>query len=148
MSSAFAELGALAPIILGRQQAGTLNAAFIEGEAQRAARVTLGDYTATITRAGTAPGQPSRIGVMFLPTGPDEFLILGSGDAQVTFSTDRQGLCVVGIESIDEQIFRAGKWISGRRLNGDESSQGQALKISSTDLAQGKLYKIRLHRYR
>jgi hypothetical protein len=85
---------------------------------------------------------------MFIQTGPNEFLVTGSGDAQITFSTDKPGPPIVGIESIDEEFFENGAWLPRRRLNGDENSQGQALKISATDLAQGKIYRVRLYRYR
>jgi len=41
-----------------------------------------------------------------------------------------------------------GEWVPRRRLNGDENSQGQALKLLATDLAQGRIYRVRLYRYR
>jgi len=85
---------------------------------------------------------------MFLEMSPDEFLVIGSGDAQVTFSTEKPGLSIVGIESIDEEVFENGSWKPRRRLNGDENSQGQALRLYASDLAQGKIYRVRLYRYR
>jgi hypothetical protein len=139
-------LSELAPMILEKQQTATVTAALIEGDAQRSARLRLGDYTATITRAGGATA--SRLAAMFLQTGPNEFIVVGSGDAQITFSTDQPGLPIVGIESIDEEFFESGVWVPGRRLNGDENSQGQALKLHATDLAQGRIYRVRLYRYR
>ena len=85
---------------------------------------------------------------MFIQTGTNEFLVVGSGDGQITFSTDKPGLPIVGIESIDEEFFEHGAWVPGRRLNGDENSQGQALKLHATDSAQGRIYRVRLYRYR
>ena len=145
ISSVYGELSRLAPMILEKQEAGGITAALMEGEAQRSARVSVGDYTANITRAGGAPG--ARVAAMFLQTGPNEFLVAGSGDAQITFSTDKPGPPIVGIESIDEEFFKDGAWLPGRRLNGDENSQGQALKLYASDLAQGKIYRVRLYRY-
>jgi hypothetical protein len=75
-------------------------------------------------------------------------MVVGSGDAQITFSADSPGPPIVGIESIDEEFFENGAWTRGRRLNGDESSQGQALRLRGTDLARGRIYKVRLYRYR
>lgn len=144
ITNAYAMLEKLAPLILEKQAAGDATAALIEGDSQRAARVPIGEYTATMTRAGAA----SRISAMFLQTGSNEFLVVGSGDAQITFSSDKPGLPIVGIESIDEQFYRDGKWITGRRMNGDESSQGQSLRLNGSDLAQGRMYKVRLYRYR
>ena len=85
---------------------------------------------------------------MFLQTGPSEFWVIGSGDAQITFSTDKPGLPIVGIESIDEEFFENGAWVARRRLNGDESSQGNGLRLYATDLAEGRIYRVRLYRYR
>ncbi len=144
IANVFTNLSRLAPMILEKQASGGITAALIEGEAQRSARLSIGDYTATMTRAGGA----ARLAVMFIQTGPNEFLVTGSGDAQITFSTDKPGPPIVGIESIDEEFFENGTWSPGRRLNGDEDSQGQALRLYATDLAQGKIYKLRLYRYR
>jgi hypothetical protein len=75
-------------------------------------------------------------------------MVIGSGNAQISFSADSPGLPTVGIESIDEEFFANGSWTAGRRLNGDESSQGQSLRLRATDLASGRIYKVRLYRYR
>ena len=144
----YAELSALAPSILEKQQTGGITAALLEGEAQRAARAHIGDYIANITRAGGAATAGSRVGAMFIQTGPNEFLVAGGGDAQITFSTDRPGPPIVGIESIDEEFFENGAWSPRRRLNGDESSQGSALRVNASDAAQGRIYRVRLYRYR
>lgn len=145
IKAVYAELSNLTPLLLQKQQTGGLAAALLEGEAQRSARVPLGDYTASMTRAGAAN---SRLSALFLQNGPNEFLVTGSGDAQVSFSTDKPGFPLVGIESIEEEFFENGSWVAGRRLNGDENSQGQALRLHATDLAQGRIYKVRLYRYR
>ena len=41
-----------------------------------------------------------------------------------------------------------GAWVPRRRLNGDENSQGQSLRLYPEDLAQGKIYRVRLYSYR
>jgi beta-galactosidase GanA len=148
IGNAYSVLSELTPMILQKQETGGITAALIEGDAQRSARLYLGDYTAIMTRAGGASGTGTRLAAMFIQTGPSEFIVAGSGDAQITFSTDKPGPPIVGIESIDEEFFENGAWMPRRRLNGDENSQGQALKISAADLAQGKIYRVRLYRYR
>ncbi|HEX3730173.1 MAG TPA: DUF5597 domain-containing protein [Opitutaceae bacterium] len=145
LGHAYALLSALAPVLLEKQETGGLAAAVLEGEAQRAGRVAVGGYTATITRSA---GGGERVGALFIQTGPDEFLVVGSGEAQVAFSTARPGPPVVGIESTDEERLENGKFVVGRRLNGDENSQGQALKLRADDLASGTIYRVRLYRYR
>lgn len=143
----YAELAELAPLVLEKQRTGKLTAALIESEAQRFAKLLIGDYTANITRAGSS-GAGGRVAAMFLQMGPDEFLVIGSGDAQVTFSTDSPGSSSVGIESIDEELFEDGTWKPRRRLNGDENSHGQALRLHASDLSEGRIYRVRLYRYR
>jgi hypothetical protein len=145
IANLYNELSELAPLILKKQETGGITAALIEGEAQRSARQAIGDYTASLTRAGGTQG--ARVAAMFIQTGANEFLVVGSGVGQITFSTDKPGPPIVGVESIDEEFFENGAWVPRRRLNGDESSQGQALKLQPSDLAQGRIYRVRLYRY-
>ena len=147
-SDAFKRLALLAPLILEKQSSGQIGAALIEGDAQRSAKLFIGSYTATLTRAGGAQGAGTRIGAMFLQTGPDEFLVVGSGDAQVTFASEQPGPPVVGVTSIDEEVMEGGALKPLRRMNGDENSQGQSLRLHASDAAEGKLYLVRLYRYR
>ena len=145
IAKVYTVLSRLSPMILEKQASGGMAAALMEGEAQRSARLSIGEYTASMARAGGSSG--ARLAAIFLQTGPDEFLVIGSGDAQITFSTDNPGLPIVGIESIDEEFFENGAWVPGRRLNGDENSQGQTLRLNANDLAQGRIYRVRLYRY-
>lgn len=148
LADAYAMVSKLAPLILDKQRTGGVDAALIEGPAQRSARIILGEYTVTLTPATPLAGPAGRVSALFIRTAPSEFLVVGCGDAQVTFSTDSASAAIVGIESIDEEFFENGSWRVGRRLNGDESSQGQALRIQGKDLTQGRIYKVRLYRYR
>jgi beta-galactosidase GanA len=147
MAAVYSVLSKLAPMILEKQSTGGLSAMLMEGEAQRSARLPLGDYTANMTRTGSATGPAARLAAMFLQMGPNEFIVVGSGDAQITFTSDKPGQPIVGIESIDEQFLKNGQWVMGRRLNGDEDSQGQSLRLNATDLSEGKIYRVRLYRY-
>ena len=80
-------------MILEKQGAGRITAALMEGDAQRAATPPLGEFTANITRAGGGTG--TRVAAIFLQTGPNEFLVTGVGDAQITFSSDKPGPPIV-----------------------------------------------------
>jgi hypothetical protein len=108
----------------------------------------VGEYTANVARVGAPAASGARVGALFIQTGANEFLVVGSGDAMVTFSADTPGPPTVGIESIDEEFFENGAWTSRRRLNGDENSQGQALRLHASDVAEGRIYKVRLYRYK
>jgi hypothetical protein len=148
LGSMYLTLSRLEPVLLKGQETGKLSAALLEGDAQRAARVSVGEYTANIARPGGPATSGSRVGALFLQVSANEFLVVGSGDATVSFSADTPGPPVVGIESIDEEFFENGVWTPRRRLNGDENSQGQALRLHATDAGEGRIYRVRLYRYK
>lgn len=151
IGNTYAQLARLAPLVLQKQADGGIETIIMEGEAQRTARGRIGNYIANISRAAGPKGgvdPASRVAAMFLQTGPDEFLVVGSGDMQISFTADRPGPATVGIESIDEQLLRDTGTVAGRRLNGDENGQGQSLRLFSADAEQRKAYKVRLYRYR
>ncbi|WP_315763670.1 DUF5597 domain-containing protein [Sphingomonas sp. Y38-1Y] len=152
MTALYGLLAPLAPRILDAQAKGAITTVIAEGGAQRAARGRIGDYVANVSRAGGPDGKTdplSRVAAMFIQTAPDEFLVVGAGDMQLSFATDRPGAPIAGIESIDEQFAgEDGTLRTGRRLNGDETGQGQGLRLFSTDNADRKLYRLRLYRYR
>ena len=147
LGAMYLTLSRLQPLLMKGQDAGGLSAALLEGEAQRGARARVGAYTANLVRAGGGAAAGARVGVLFIPTGADEFLVVGCGDAAITFSSDIVGPPIVGIESIDEEFFENGAWTVRRRLNGDENSQGQALRLHASDLTEGRIYRVRLYRY-
>ena len=148
LGSMYLTLSRLEPLLLKGQETGGLGAALVEGDAQRAARASIGAYMANVVRVGGPAASAARVGALFIQTGVDEFLVIGSGDAAVTFSADASGPPIVGIESIDEEFFEDGKWAPRRRLNGDENSQGQALRLRASDAAEGRIYRVRLYRYK
>ena len=148
LGAMYLTLSRLEPLLLKGQETGSLSAAVLEGEAQRAARTSVGAYTANIARAGSAATAGARVGVLFIQTGADEFLVVGAGDAMVSFTADTPGPPIVGIESIDEEFFENSKWTARRRMNGDENSQGQALRLHASDASEGRIYRVRLYRYK
>jgi len=117
----------------------------LEGESQRSARVSLGDYIMTIARAGAENAE--RVAAMFLQNGPDEFIITGSGNMNVSFNSVKSGASMTGIESVDEGDYVNGQWVPGRRLNGDENAQGQLLKLNTTTNRSNTIYRVRLYHY-
>jgi hypothetical protein len=90
-----------------------------------------------------APPQAQQLNYgLIVNTAPDEFLFVGSG-MSVTFSPDSPGPKFAAIGAIDEGHFEAGKWIPGRRLNGDESGGGKRFSVRGP----GLVMKIRLYRH-
>jgi beta-galactosidase GanA len=145
IATTYSTLAHLAPTILQKQSTKEIAAVVLEGEAQRAGRIYLGGYMMEVRRAG--PPSDSRISVLVIQEGPDQFLVTGSGAAQVSFLPDSQGLPIAGIASIDEEDLVGGKWIWQRRLNGDENAQGQLLKINADGPGKPSVYRLRLYKY-
>jgi beta-galactosidase GanA len=52
-------------------------------------------------------------------TGPDEFLFIGA-NGDPAFEVDSPGPARVAMASRDQGRFEKGKWVAGRRINGDE----------------------------
>lgn len=70
-------------------------------------------------------------GAMVIQTAADEFLIAGTG-VVCTFAAVNEAL-TTNIERVDEGRFKNGKWVAGRRLNGDEDHQGRHVSIPAGD---------------
>jgi hypothetical protein len=156
LAGSYLVLSHLSPLILEKQASGGMAAIVVETEEQRFGRVTLGDYTMTISRApettrapdAGVPPKPPRLALLFIRVAPDEYIVAGSGRGAVLFSPATPGLPQAGILSIDEETFADGKWSMGRRLNGDENSQGQLLRISSGSGEAPVIFHVKLYRYR
>jgi beta-galactosidase GanA len=80
---------------------------------------------------------------VIMATGPEEFLGAGTG-FRVLFSTRSPGSSQVGLAAVDEGKFQDGKWIPGRRLNGDENDQGNYWRF---DPWQVKIEKALLYKF-
>lgn len=85
---------------------------------------------------------PETHGAIIIGLGPDEMLVAGRG-VTVTFApADGKGLS--GIEAIDEGQFVDGKWVPGRRLNGDQSHQGRHLRLPPDGFS---VQRVKLYHY-
>jgi beta-galactosidase GanA len=79
---------------------------------------------------------------LLMATGPREFVGAGKG-FRVSFRTVN-GPTKAGLASVDEGRFEDGKWIGGRRLNGDETDQGSYWRF---DQHQINLERAVVYRY-
>jgi hypothetical protein len=62
----------------------------------------------------------------------------------VTFTPNPPGDPVAGIVAIDEGAFVNGRWVAGRRLNGDENHQGRHLRLTPDRFG---IQRVKLYRY-
>ena len=65
---------------------------------------------------------------IFIMTAPGEFYIGGTG-MSITFSQKNPGF-KTGLATVEEGTFLQDKWIPGRRLAGDDTAQGNNLRLS------------------
>ncbi|HTO92923.1 MAG TPA: DUF5597 domain-containing protein [Bacteroidota bacterium] len=148
-AKAYGVLGQIAPLILRHQGTGTMAGVLLDSAAQTAT-VTLGAYTFTVKHEGTWPyaprpaGETPRCGGLIIMTAPEEFIIAGSGIV-VTFQPSARDGSVAGIDAIDEVAWKAGKWVTGRRLNGDEDHQGRHAYLPGGEYG---IQRVRLYTYK
>jgi hypothetical protein len=79
---------------------------------------------------------------LIMAAGKNEFVGVGKG-FRVTFAARADGQRV-GIAAVDEATYEDGKWVAGRRLNGDENEQGVAWRFDSK---QVRTEKVELYRF-
>jgi Domain of unknown function (DUF5597) len=139
VSQAYRLLSEMLPQLAEWQAAGKVSAVLSEdGEP-----ASLGGYKITLAKAPTlraAPGPAGNTGgelpgnvtanprsmpddmrpfALIVNTAPGEFLFIGA-NGDPAFAVDSPGLARVAISAKDEGRFEKGKWVPGRRLNGDE----------------------------
>jgi hypothetical protein len=145
VAQAYKLLSELLPQLAEWQAAGKTSAILtVDGETSQP--VTLGGYKITLTKglmpstgsaAAPKPGAelPGNVAsssrampndvrpfALVINTAPDEFLFIGA-NGDPNFAIDSPGISRVAISSRDEGRYEKGKWIAGRRLNGDEVFQ-------------------------
>jgi len=158
LAKSYATAEQLAPVILDYQGKGKMAGVVISAD-EKPQKVALSDYVLevdyprsrrppTAPPAGATPPAPVPVGAMFISTGPDEYIVAGSGPATVTFSPNTPGAPIAGILSVEEGTFVNGKWICGRRLNGDETGQGKFVRIGGFGIPNGSIQRVKLYRYR
>ena len=139
----------LAPLILEHQGRGTM-AGFLLDSIGQTAQIRLGRYAFTVKHEYSWPyavhgeGETPRFGGMIIMVAEDEFYIAGSG-VVVTFQSSTDDGTIAGIASMDEGTFVNGKWITGRRLNGDEDHQGRHLYLPGREYG---IQKVKLYKYK
>jgi hypothetical protein len=161
VAKAYSILGEFLPQLAEWQAEGRVAGVLLQtGEEKQ--EINLGGYKITITKprvwgtsAETAPATASlglggvAAGSRAMPddtrpfgfvinTSPDEFLFIGSGFVPAFSSPAGESEKVV-IGWIDEGTYRDGKWVQGRRLNGDEGRP--SLKSGSIGMMKIKVFK-------
>ncbi|MBD2705133.1 DUF5597 domain-containing protein [Spirosoma sp. BT702] len=124
----FAALAQVQDLILQYQGKGTMAGIFVD-TTSKSQTVTLNGYTvkADLVVPRRFPGATLAGGLVF-GIGPDEFLAVGK-DYELTFTPVKHDSqqSHVDVAYMDEGNFVGGKWITIRRLNGDEGTGGGSI---------------------
>jgi hypothetical protein len=146
LAKCYSVLSKLAPFILEGQGKGTIAGVMLDGPNQ-VEKVQLAGYTLELKilrRWGVGPPESSIAAGIIIAVGPDEFLAVGKG-LMVSFSTSTPGPEIVGFATVEEGTFIDGRWMPGRRLNGDEILSGRALRFPGGSYG---IQKVNLYRYK
>ncbi len=129
LAKSYAVLQQLAPLILKHQGKNEMVGLLLD-EKNPSVSVELGGYQLEIS-LDSVFGWTAKSGYgLVIALGKDEFLAAGSG-FRVGFSPQAPGTGLAGLGPVEEGNFAGGKWIPGRRLNGDETDQGERWRISA-----------------
>ena len=170
LAHSYDTIARLTPLILENQGKGTMAGAVAIAD-EPPQKIALGNYVLTVSYARSgrdpmpapkgAPGAPAappaptglapRAGVILIAVGPDEYIAASSGPVNIRFATNAPpntpGAAIAGIDSIEEGTFVDGRWIPGRRLNGDESDSDKSVRLGGGVIPNGKIQRIKLYRY-
>jgi beta-galactosidase GanA len=142
LGESYKAIAKLAPQLAEHQSAGDVHGFVLQGE-QREVDFTMSGYTVHVTLDNSFDGPAAGGFGMIMATGKDEFLGAGKG-FRVTFTPRSVMGPQVGIAAVEEGTFEDGKWIPGRRMNGDENDQGKNWRF---DPRQVRIEKISLYRF-
>jgi hypothetical protein len=136
----------LSDILIPAQASGHTRGLVLHADSPRPTQtVSLGGFLfdATLSRSWPTKSLLTNDGAMIvIQTAPGEFFIAGRG-LTVSFSRDPDSdNRVAGIGSIDEVSRIEGKWVTQRRLIGDQSNQGRQLSMSAN---QVEIYRVVLY---
>jgi beta-galactosidase GanA len=142
LAASYSVLQSLSPLIAEHQAAGTVHG-FVLDKGHSSVDFNLSGYTVHVTLDELFGGHAESGFGLIMATAPDEFLGAGKG-FKVTFVPRASTGKRVGIAAVDEGSFEDGKWIPGRRLNGDENGQGTGWRFDSRRL---RIEKVSLYHF-
>jgi hypothetical protein len=122
LSAAYKALGALSPVLLATTDSKLIHGFQLDKD-HPAVKFDINGYAVEVSLDEIFGHRAERGFGLIVATGPNSFIGAGKG-FRVGFAT-APGQPKVGLAAIDEGDFRDGQFLPNRRLNGDESDQGQ-----------------------
>ncbi len=142
LGASYSAITSIAPILLDQQTKGNVHGFTLTKEVN-SVEFSMNGYTVKVSlddifgmKAETGAG-------LIIATGPNEFLGVGRG-FRVLITPRSPSPFKLGIASIEEGTYQDGKWIPGRRLNGDENDQGNYWRFDPHSI---KVEKATLYRF-
>jgi hypothetical protein len=135
LDASYAVLQNMTEIILENQGKGTMKGILVDLNSP-SVRFKSGNYNIEARLSGS-----SMAGGIIINTGPSEYIV--AGKALDIFFFPENDSVRIAVEYVDEGLFDKGKWVSGRRLNGDEvhasTWSGTGLKLPNNKVSIQKL---------
>lgn len=149
LGNSYRTLSELTPLILKHQTEGNVEGVVL-GDLSRAGRIQLGGYYLNLERTdggfgGANNAQTPDPHAIFIASDQEEFYIAGRG-MTITFSPLTSGPPHVGLGVVEEGQFVDGVWKPERWLAGDDTGQGNNIRLRST--APGRILRVKVYRYR
>jgi len=150
IGKAYSILSQLSPEILKYRGTGKMDGVLLD-TSNKKQEIILGNYTLTVSHDYTLGWSPEAknpdwpmTGAIIIQTDENDFIIAGTG-VVITFTVNNASNKSVGILQADEGIYKDGKWIPGRRMNGDQDHQGRHIRIPVGDW---NIQKVKLYQYK
>ncbi len=142
LAESYGVLASLSPLLAEHQAAGDVHG-FVLDRDSKSVDFTMSGYTLHVSLDNSFGGAAESGFGLIMADGKDAFLGAGKG-FRVTFEPRADNSPRVGIATVDEGTFVDGKWVPGRRLNGDEDDQGVHWRF---DPHQVRIEKATLYRF-
>ena len=156
LAETYALVEGMSGLILEHQGKGSIRGILVDNEVPYQ-EFEMGDYIVmadpmssgrpATAQQGQGTQQQNISGGFIIQLGKDEYVVLGR-DLNVRFKPKTPGdLPYIGIDAVDEGVYKNGKWVPGRRLNGDETHcstfSGTGLKMRGMSIQKISLYRYK-----
>ncbi|MGN6533613.1 MAG: GH35 family beta-galactosidase [Ginsengibacter sp.] len=150
IAKSYSILSQLSPEILKHRGTGKMEGVLLD-TATKTEEIILGNYKLKVSHDYTLgwspdaknPDWPMSGGIIIMEN-ENDFIIAGTGIV-VTFAVNNGDNKSVGILQAEEGQYENGKWIPGRRMNGDQDHQGRHIRIPVGDW---NIQKVKLYQYK
>jgi hypothetical protein len=146
LAETYALVDGMSELILQHQGKGTMRGMLVDKE-NPVQTFDMGNYIVTADASSTQLLENTAAGGLIIQLGSDEYIVLGR-NLNVRFAPKVPGdLPLIGVDKVYEGVFKGGKWVPGRLLNGDETHcstfSGTGLKMPGTSIQKISLYRYK-----